>query len=176
MDLEPENQSQAPKELKGVKKFLAAFGLAILVLLFLAITSAFKMIFNNSDIGNSSVDSKSELIHALKMSSRELNAKCPLDYPGIRLDSTSVGPEAQFNYYYTLITETSAEGAYRFRKENKSGSFIKSVCENKEQRKVIDYGGVYRYVYLGTDGMQSFSISINKLSCENAARQSLESP
>ncbi|HEY9032111.1 MAG TPA: hypothetical protein VIM93_12175 [Kangiella sp.] len=131
---------------------------------------------NNGEFGASaSTQDKIEakLAEGFAKKAKEINATTPIMVDAqTRLDKVTAGPGALATYYYTFPNFSASEIDSNSFRSDLRNSVKSSVCASKEMKSSLVYGGKYKYIYAGKNGLTIVSFTFDRHDCGYAAKYS----
>jgi hypothetical protein len=101
---------------------------------------------------------------AQRQAAKEWQQQLPIKVDDATTLQNVLSAGATLIYHYRLDFSKSDIDVNDF--HNKMSQNLKAnVCQNKNMKYIIDYGGSYNYVYLGKDGIVIDDILMNSKSC-----------
>ena len=125
------------------------------------------------EVGKSAFSSKptrqqieAKLIEGFNQAAEQSNRLGPrmLDQD-TRWDTTTVGPGARVNYYYSFPNYSSQDITAAWLDTNLKSVVKNGVCTNKDMKPSLQYGGTYVYFFLGNDGVEITRFMFNRHDC-----------
>ena len=150
------------------KKLLTALGV-IAVLIVAGIAGQIgretgKAVFSPSKPSKEEIEAK--LIEGFTTAVNQINQKLPMMIDEeTRLDRATVGRGARIVYYNTFPKYTSRDIDANWLQTNLRPEVMRNVCDNKDMRKSLQYGGIYVYSYSGRDGVEITRFEIDRNDC-----------
>lgn len=82
-----------------------------------------------------------------------------------RADRATAGPGAAMSFYYT-ITDTNALDISSMELQSTLYPELRgALCNDQLQKKALQHGAIYSYIYSGKDGLVITRITIDRTSC-----------
>ena len=106
------------------------------------------------------------VVEGFEMAAKELNQNTPtMIDEETRIDNVSVGPGARLTYHYTFPGYTSQDIDSSWILTNLRTEVKNKVCNSKEMKLSLQYGGIYIFSYSGNDGNIIASFEIDRNDC-----------
>ncbi len=150
------------------KKLLTALGV-IAVLIVAGIAGQFgreagKAVFSPSKPSEEEIEAK--LIEGFTAAANQINQKLPIMIDEeTRMDRATVGPGARTVYHNTFPRYTSRDIDANWLQTNLRPEVMRKVCDNKDMKKSLQYGGIYIYSYSGRDEVEITRFEIDRNDC-----------
>lgn len=107
-----------------------------------------------------------ELIKGFETAARQINQNTPIMVDEVtRMDNATVGPGARVTYHCTFIKYSSDDIDLTKLHTNLRPIVKDRVCNNKDMKQSLQYGGIYTYTYYGNDGEFLSSFDIDRNDC-----------
>jgi hypothetical protein len=150
------------------KKLLTALGfIAVLIVAGIAGQigrEAGKVTFSPSKLSEEEIEAR--LIEGFRSAANDINQKLPMMIDEeTRLDRATVGPGARIVYHNTFTKYTSMDIDANWLQTNLRPLVMRKVCDNKDMRKSLQYGGIYVYSYSGSDEVEITRFEIDQNDC-----------
>jgi len=151
-----------------MKKILSFFGILALLIASILGGGIGKMAGKALVEPNKSTPKQVEqsVVEGFEMAAKELNQNTPtMIDKDTRIDSVSVGPGTRLTYHYTFPRYTSQEIDSSWILTNLRPEVKNKVCNSKEMKLSLQYGGIYIFSYSGNDGNIIASFEIDRNDC-----------
>ena len=146
---------------------LAAGGVAAIATMIGNETGAEK----SSPTSSTATDGDIGLIKGFQHAAEQLNQGTPkMIDEETRMDNVSVGPGAVLTYHYTFPNYASDEVDAEWVSSELRQSVEQSVCNSLEMKPALQYGGMFKYSYSGSDQKLVGSFMIGRRDCGYPAR------
>lgn len=107
-----------------------------------------------------------ELTRGFEIAARQINQNAPImvdEYT--RMDKATVGPGARVTYHCTFLKYASEDVDPTKLSTNLRPIVKDRVCNNKDMKPSLQYGGIYTYTYYGNDEKFISSFDIDRNDC-----------
>jgi hypothetical protein len=151
-----------------MKKILSILGIIAIVIVASLCGQIGKLIgdatFSPSKATPQEVEAR--LIEVFTKTANQLNPKLPMMIDQVtRLDRISIGPGPRAVYHYTFPQQSSRDFDARQLQTALWTEVVRNVCANADMKKSLQYGGIYVYVYCGSDGIEITRFEIDRKDC-----------
>jgi len=110
------------------------------------------------------------LVQGFNKAAEQLNKDAPtMIDEETRMNKATVGPGAMLTYHYTFPNYSSDEVQSEWIRSDLRESVTSQVCNSKEMKPALQYGGTYKYSYSGNDQRVIGAFQITRTDCGYAA-------
>lgn len=107
-----------------------------------------------------------KLLEGFTKAAEQANAQGPIMVDqDTRWDKSVAGPGARLTYFYSFPKYSSRDIDRGWLLANLQPEVRKGVCDSKEMKPSLQYGGTYIYSYTGNDGVEIARFELSKLDC-----------